>query len=224
MTELHSTAFAHSVVPVGVSGHSSYQTRLLSPDDEERRPLKRAAEDVSTDEEEIIKRVRALQDGSSNGSSEGSPLLHVDKKKPGRKPARDDEPIDKRTAQNRAAQRAFRERKEKYVKALEARVLELQDALKATKVPDPLVQRQKEESLMEENARLRQENAQMGQKLESLERQLRQVLNTCASTTISKPVLDPGVPYTLLPMPVLPNLTSHPMLHQGPPPGVNFPA
>ncbi|KAG0275110.1 DNA-binding transcription factor yap1 [Linnemannia exigua] len=47
-------------------------------------------------------------------------------KKAGRKPLTT-EPTTKRKAQNRAAQRAFRERKEKYVKSLEDRIKELED-------------------------------------------------------------------------------------------------
>ncbi|KAA8644550.1 hypothetical protein EYZ11_012798 [Aspergillus tanneri] len=48
-------------------------------------------------------------------------------KKPGRKPLTS-EPTTKRKAQNRAAQRAFRERKEKHLKDLETKVEELQKA------------------------------------------------------------------------------------------------
>ncbi|KAJ3411520.1 hypothetical protein HDV05_002081 [Chytridiales sp. JEL 0842] len=55
------------------------------------------------------------------------------KKKPGRKPATT-EPTNKRTAQNRAAQRAFRERKEQYVRDLEKRV----EMLEAMRKNDPL--------------------------------------------------------------------------------------
>ncbi|KAK1832401.1 transcription factor PAP1-domain-containing protein [Podospora conica] len=50
-------------------------------------------------------------------------------KKPGRKPILT-EPTSKRKAQNRAAQRAFRERKEKHVKDLETKVEELEKTLK----------------------------------------------------------------------------------------------
>lgn len=46
-------------------------------------------------------------------------------KKPGRKPLTS-EPTSKRKAQNRAAQRAFRERKEKYLKDLEVKVQDLE--------------------------------------------------------------------------------------------------
>ncbi|TVY50390.1 AP-1-like transcription factor napA [Lachnellula cervina] len=48
-------------------------------------------------------------------------------KKPGRKPLTS-EPTSKRKAQNRAAQRAFRERKEKHLKDLETKVEDLQKA------------------------------------------------------------------------------------------------
>lgn len=51
-------------------------------------------------------------------------------KKPGRKPLTS-EPTSKRKAQNRAAQRAFRERKERHVKDLEIKVEELEEASKA---------------------------------------------------------------------------------------------
>ncbi|ETS78201.1 hypothetical protein PFICI_10263 [Pestalotiopsis fici W106-1] len=52
-------------------------------------------------------------------------------KKPGRKPLTN-EPSSKRKAQNRAAQRAFRERKEQHLKDLETKVQELEKASEAT--------------------------------------------------------------------------------------------
>ncbi|KAK2595444.1 DNA-binding transcription factor yap1 [Conoideocrella luteorostrata] len=52
-------------------------------------------------------------------------------KKPGRKPLTS-EPTSKRKAQNRAAQRAFRERKERHLKDLETKVEELESASEAT--------------------------------------------------------------------------------------------
>lgn len=60
--------------------------------------------------------------------AEGTPG-HDDKKvhnKPGRKPI-ESEPKSKRTAQNRAAQRAYRERKERKMKDLEDKVADLED-------------------------------------------------------------------------------------------------
>ncbi|RVD88632.1 uncharacterized protein DFL_002809 [Arthrobotrys flagrans] len=52
-------------------------------------------------------------------------------KKPGRKPITN-EPTSKRKAQNRAAQRAFRERKEKHLKDLEQKVQELEKVSEST--------------------------------------------------------------------------------------------
>ncbi|KAL1916753.1 uncharacterized protein VTP21DRAFT_5457 [Calcarisporiella thermophila] len=80
-----------------------------------------------------------------NGEQESLPN---GQRKPGRKPIVNSEvePHDKsskRKAQNRAAQRAFRERKEKYVKELETRISELENAEKKTS------------RLEEENKRLR---------------------------------------------------------------------
>ncbi|KAJ3057240.1 DNA-binding transcription factor yap1 [Rhizophlyctis rosea] len=167
------------MVPVETTS-SSITDKISSLASNESGSRKRPAEDVSTDEEEITKRVRALQEGSVLPSGDFYGSINSDRKKPGRKPARDDQPVDRRTAQNRAAQRAFRERKEKYVKALEGRVIELQDALKAAQVPDPLPQRQREEKLVEENRHLKEENRQLTHKLENLEQQLRLVLQSCA--------------------------------------------
>ncbi|KAI8887850.1 hypothetical protein K501DRAFT_211287 [Backusella circina FSU 941] len=62
---------------------------------------------------------------------DGDDLLN---KKPGRKPMTEDlfdddeDPKVKRKAQNRAAQRAFRERKERYVKELEKKIKHVQDS------------------------------------------------------------------------------------------------
>ncbi|KAG0246735.1 DNA-binding transcription factor yap1 [Mortierella sp. GBA43] len=58
----------------------------------------------------------------ANAQKDGKPAP----KKAGRKPLTT-EPTNKRKAQNRAAQRAFRERKEKYVKSLEDRIKELEE-------------------------------------------------------------------------------------------------
>ncbi|KAI9475921.1 MAG: hypothetical protein EXX96DRAFT_651628 [Benjaminiella poitrasii] len=68
-------------------------------------------------------------DSQQDSSDDGS-------KKPGRKPIPNEESLSdldhdpkvKRKAQNRAAQRAFRERKERYVKELEAKLKQVQDA------------------------------------------------------------------------------------------------
>ncbi|KKK14482.1 hypothetical protein P175DRAFT_0440206 [Aspergillus ochraceoroseus IBT 24754] len=69
------------------------------------------------------------EDDDKNEASGKKRRESVDKiaKKPGRKPLTS-EPTSKRKAQNRAAQRAFRERKEKHLKDLETKVDELQKA------------------------------------------------------------------------------------------------
>ncbi|KAF2468481.1 AP1-like transcription factor-like protein [Lindgomyces ingoldianus] len=69
-------------------------------------------------------------------------------KKPGRKPLTS-EPTTKRKAQNRAAQRAFRERKEKHLKDLEAKVSELEKASDATNHENGLLRAQVQRLQME---------------------------------------------------------------------------
>ncbi|KAF2091651.1 AP1-like transcription factor-like protein [Saccharata proteae CBS 121410] len=64
-------------------------------------------------------------------------------KKPGRKPLTS-EPTTKRKAQNRAAQRAFRERKEKHLKDLETKVNELEKASDAANHENGLLRAQVE--------------------------------------------------------------------------------
>ncbi|RSL75923.1 hypothetical protein CEP51_010425 [Fusarium floridanum] len=64
-------------------------------------------------------------------------------KKPGRKPLTS-EPSSKRKAQNRAAQRAFRERKEKHLKDLETKVEELEKASQAANHENGLLRAQVE--------------------------------------------------------------------------------
>ncbi|KAJ9614413.1 DNA-binding transcription factor yap1 [Cladophialophora chaetospira] len=64
-------------------------------------------------------------------------------KKPGRKPLTS-EPTSKRKAQNRAAQRAFRERKEKHLKDLETKVDDLEKASESTNHENGLLRAQVE--------------------------------------------------------------------------------
>ncbi|KAJ5172031.1 AP-1-like transcription factor napA [Penicillium capsulatum] len=72
---------------------------------------------------------RKSMDGQSEVDVEetGRKRRDSEAKKPGRKPLTS-EPTTKRKAQNRAAQRAFRERKEKHLKDLETKVEELQSS------------------------------------------------------------------------------------------------
>ncbi|KAK4954124.1 DNA-binding transcription factor yap1 [Elasticomyces elasticus] len=69
-------------------------------------------------------------------------------KKPGRKPLTS-EPTTKRKAQNRAAQRAFRERKERHLKDLETKVSELTKVSEADKHENGLLRAQVERLSME---------------------------------------------------------------------------
>ncbi|XXG96113.1 DNA-binding transcription factor yap1 [Hypoxylon texense] len=71
-------------------------------------------------------------------------------KKPGRKPLTN-EPSSKRKAQNRAAQRAFRERKEKHLKDLETKVEELEKASSVTSTENTQLRAQIEKLTMELN-------------------------------------------------------------------------
>ncbi|KFZ06962.1 hypothetical protein V501_06921 [Pseudogymnoascus sp. VKM F-4519 (FW-2642)] len=76
---------------------------------------------------------RSLSDDEENDDEpDGKRREGDDKtsKKPGRKPLTS-EPTSKRKAQNRAAQRAFRERKEKHLKDLETKVQDLEKASEA---------------------------------------------------------------------------------------------
>ncbi|KAJ4393208.1 DNA-binding transcription factor yap1 [Gnomoniopsis smithogilvyi] len=83
-------------------------------------------------------------------------------KKPGRKPLTT-EPTSKRKAQNRAAQRAFRERKEKHVKDLEIKVEELEKASQSTN---------------QENSKLRAQVEKMTLELAEYKKRLSLVSNT----------------------------------------------
>ncbi|KAJ3199956.1 hypothetical protein HK099_002949 [Clydaea vesicula] len=82
------------------------------------------------------------------------------KKKPGRKPTQND-PANKRTAQNRAAQRAFRERKEKYLFDLEAKVKELEEANKLSNFENALNLIQENKQLKETIKNLKSENSML---------------------------------------------------------------
>ncbi|CEP19128.1 hypothetical protein [Parasitella parasitica] len=103
-------------------------------------------------------------DSSADGKSPSPPVLGKNDsdlpRRVGRKPVTSDEedsdnPKSKRKAQNRAAQRAFRERKENHVRVLEERVKELEE-LNLDKNSKLLLENEK---LKEMIARLQNENA-----------------------------------------------------------------
>jgi AP-1-like factor len=89
------------------------------------------------------KRKSPGDDGDDDDEGGGKRREGEDKqaKKPGRKPLTS-EPTTKRKAQNRAAQRAFRERKEKHLKDLETKVQELEKASDATNHENGLLRAQ----------------------------------------------------------------------------------
>ncbi|KGO73951.1 Transcription factor PAP1 [Penicillium italicum] len=88
---------------------------------------------------------RKSLDGKSDieGEDSGKKRRESEAKKPGRKPLTS-EPTTKRKAQNRAAQRAFRERKEKHLKDLEDSVEKLQKTSDMTNQENGLLRAQVE--------------------------------------------------------------------------------
>lgn len=83
--------------------------------------ISKRPQDFENDQEDVNPK-RQETWGPSNGTKKTN--------KPGRKPI-DTEPKNKRTAQNRAAQRAFRERKERRLKELEDKIVLLEDEKKS---------------------------------------------------------------------------------------------
>ncbi|PVH99525.1 PAP1-domain-containing protein [Periconia macrospinosa] len=93
--------------------------------------------------EETAEKRKSPDDDAEDPDGGGKRREGEDKqaKKPGRKPLTS-EPTTKRKAQNRAAQRAFRERKEKHLKDLETKVAELEKASDATNHENGLLRAQ----------------------------------------------------------------------------------
>ncbi|KAJ4259778.1 DNA-binding transcription factor yap1 [Fusarium torreyae] len=110
----------------------------LSDSPETESPEKRSHPDDEDDEDS------PGQDHKRRESTDKVP------KKPGRKPLTS-EPSSKRKAQNRAAQRAFRERKEKHLKDLETKVEELEKASQAANHENGLLRAQVERMTSELN-------------------------------------------------------------------------
>ncbi|KAI1317167.1 DNA-binding transcription factor yap1 [Mortierella claussenii] len=120
---LHSNREAQDLLSTAIAHHEQYR---------EDDPIKRKGVISSShqngargDNEQQQQQHYSENDHSSDeghSPGEGKPAP----KKAGRKPLTT-EPTNKRKAQNRAAQRAFRDRKERYVKSLEERIKELED-------------------------------------------------------------------------------------------------
>ncbi|KAI2626953.1 PAP1-domain-containing protein [Hypomontagnella submonticulosa] len=120
----------------GTSSKDDEESKASSPDNDS--PDKRSHPDDDEDDE-------IDEGGGKRRESEGKVP-----KKPGRKPLTN-EPSSKRKAQNRAAQRAFRERKEKHLKDLETKVEELEKASTATNNENSQLRSQIEKLTMELN-------------------------------------------------------------------------
>ncbi|KAK5995026.1 AP-1-like transcription factor napA [Cladobotryum mycophilum] len=118
-------------------------------------PGDRAASAKSDSTENESNEKRSHPDDEDDDSSPGNESKRhegSDKvpKKPGRKPLTS-EPTSKRKAQNRAAQRAFRERKEKHLKDLETKVDELEKASEAANHENSMLRAQVEHITAELN-------------------------------------------------------------------------
>ncbi|KAF2963685.1 hypothetical protein GQX73_g9888 [Xylaria multiplex] len=127
-------------------------SKASSPDNESSD--KRSHPDEDDDDE--------IESGAKRREGEGKVP-----KKPGRKPLTN-EPSSKRKAQNRAAQRAFRERKEKHLKDLETKVEELEKVSNATN---------------DENSQLRAQIEKLTVELEQYKKKLSVVSNRSRSST-----------------------------------------
>ncbi|KAG0248023.1 DNA-binding transcription factor yap1 [Mortierella polycephala] len=121
---LNNNQEAQDLLSTAIAQHEQYK---------EEDPMKRkgiisqmhqASQRKITDGESALRQGSEGDNSSDEGHSpgEGKPAP----KKAGRKPLTT-EPTNKRKAQNRAAQRAFRDRKERYVKSLEERIKELEE-------------------------------------------------------------------------------------------------
>jgi AP-1-like factor len=104
----------------------------------------------SPDSEDTPEKRKSPEDDAEDPDGGGKRREPEDKqaKKPGRKPLTS-EPTTKRKAQNRAAQRAFRERKEKHLKDLETKVSELEKASDASNHENGLLRAQVQRLQME---------------------------------------------------------------------------
>jgi AP-1-like factor len=106
-----------------------------------------ARSDSASDQDSPDKRSHPDDDEEENGAKRRESEDKVSKK-PGRKPLTT-EPTSKRKAQNRAAQRAFRERKERHLKDLETKVQELEKASEAVNHENELLKQKVEKMTVE---------------------------------------------------------------------------
>ncbi|KAB5542995.1 transcription factor PAP1-domain-containing protein, partial [Coniochaeta sp. 2T2.1] len=108
-----------------------------------------ARSESASDQDSPDKRSHPDDDEEENGAKRRESEDKVSKK-PGRKPLTT-EPTSKRKAQNRAAQRAFRERKERHLKDLETKVQELEKASEHANNENELLKQKVEKMTVELN-------------------------------------------------------------------------
>ncbi|KAB5566886.1 transcription factor PAP1-domain-containing protein [Coniochaeta sp. 2T2.1] len=108
-----------------------------------------ARSESASDQDSPDKRSHPDDDEEENGAKRRESEDKVSKK-PGRKPLTT-EPTSKRKAQNRAAQRAFRERKERHLKDLETKVQELEKASEQANNENELLKQRVEKMTVELN-------------------------------------------------------------------------
>ncbi|CAG8572500.1 39380_t:CDS:2 [Gigaspora margarita] len=123
------------------------------------------------------------------------------KKKPGRKPLTNT-PSNKRKAQNRAAQRAFRERKERYVKELETKIEEL-ESLSAKSAQENQQLKTLVEQLQAENYLLKQTSftfdfplPKTNDQTSVIDKDINDLVGTKSISTPSVPASNSSDPYT----------------------------
>ncbi|KAF2396879.1 PAP1-domain-containing protein [Trichodelitschia bisporula] len=141
--------------PAGQDGAlNAFGTTLESPDGPYLDFLDSSNGDLDFDfeQDQVMEGITASElpdkrkspDGEKEENENGSKRREGEDKtakKPGRKPLTS-EPTTKRKAQNRAAQRAFRERKEKHLKDLETKVVELEKVSESTNHENGLLRAQ----------------------------------------------------------------------------------
>ncbi|CAO1633703.1 unnamed protein product [Parajaminaea phylloscopi] len=113
-------------------------------------------------------------------SDNGNEWVVPQRAKPGRKPSQD-EPLTKRQAQNRASQRAFRERKQNHVSTLEAKVAEYE----AEKLTRDAKEAEAQRQLREHNAALEAEKEALATRVRDLEALVAQLQVAAASAVPS---------------------------------------
>ncbi|PWN19556.1 hypothetical protein BCV69DRAFT_284185 [Microstroma glucosiphilum] len=159
---------------------------------------KKAAAAARGDEDSRTSRAPHGEGSSSRSTAAASPTPGPDAKgdwvvpqraKPGRKPSQE-EPLTKRQAQNRASQRAFRERKQSHVATLEAKVAAYEEEKLTRDAREEKAQRK----LRADNAALTEENAALKAKVKELELAVQTLKSSEGSGSSSRRVMESARP------------------------------